>query len=603
MPRASLHEITPFFRIFRQHVPRRENDITYVPIFHASLLGLSGCDTFEPGMFRRFLVLVAPVAALITYSTACTGYRTEDVYVRARPGSHVSASPSRAGPAPGAEFRVVVADDGGVLKKIDVKPGGGPFVLPLDEWAGMFLKISFQAGGEGVSWNDIRVKNRAVGKTGPKGAAPRKGGSPPNVIIYLVDALRADALGCYNPESRATPHIDSFARTGVLFERAYSPASWTRASVASLFTGSYPPFHGAVGRRGFLGAKPDTLARALKKAGYRTEGYVTNGNVAGELGFDRGFDRYVYFPENPQEADVYSSSESLLARIGPALEKLEQPFFLYIHQSDPHAPYTPPPGLAGKFIPSGARPISGGMEVFRKLVYRAVTPSRAQVEYLRGLYRAEVAAADAGFGKFLRMLEANGFYGNSIVFFISDHGEEFYRHKGFGHGGTLYEEQVRVPLIVRYPGGSPAGRAKTPVSLVDIPPSLLDYLGLKRPEGMRGGNLEALAETGGSPPPWPLYMHEVLDKVEKEAVLDWPMKLVHNVNRTNQWGDRVVEWEMYDLGRDPLEQRPLSMGRKIVRRVLEDELARLRSECSPPSVGGKVRMSGELRRRLEALGY
>lgn len=541
--------------------------------------------------------------ALFLISAACTNYRTEEVYARARPGSRVYALPMGVEAAADADFRVVVSDDGGELEELDVESDGKPFVLKLDKWSGKFLKISLQARGEGAHWVGVRLDSRAAGEPRPGVSAEGRSDEFPNVIIYLVDALRADALGCYNPQSSASPHIDSFAQDGVVFGRAYSPSSWTRPSVASLFTGACAPYHGAVGRRGFLARTPDTLAQILKKAGWRTEGYVTNGNVAAELGFDRGFDRYVYLPENPDASNVYSSSEELLDKIAPALDRLDRPFFLYIHQSDPHAPYTPPAGLAGRFIPSGAEPVSGGMEVFRKLVYRAITPSRSQVEYLHGLYRAEVAAADAGFRKFLNMLKEKGFYENSLIFFVADHGEEFYEHKGFGHGGTLYEEQVRVPLIVRYPGGAPSGRVETPVSIVEIPATVLDYLGLAVPPHMRGKSLTALAGLNGSTTPAPLYMHEVLDKVEKEAVLDWPMKLVRNINRTNQWGDRVVGWEMYDLSEDPAEQRPVSIGRNITRRVLKKELARLRKKYSPPSEIEKARMSPELKKRLEALGY
>ncbi len=554
-------------------------------------------------MYRSFLIIVSLISALLLFSIGCTDYRTEEVYARARPGFYVSAKPTLSKTSPEADFRVMVSDDDGVLEKLDVDAGSELFALKLDKWRGKFLRISLQAKGEGAFWKNIKLQTRPDWKARSKSFAGDENDKRPNVIIYLVDALRADALGCYNPESFASPHIDSFARGAVIFKRGYSPSSWTRPSVASLFTGTCPPHHGAVGRRGGLSERLDTLAGVLKRAGWRTEGYVTNGNVAPELGFGRGFDRYVYYPEDPGDEDVYSSSEGLLEKIGPSLKKLEGPFFLYIHQSDPHAPYTPPSGLAEKFMPSAAQPISGGMEVFRKLVYRAITPSRAQVDYLHGLYRAEVAAADAGFHKFLELLKKKGFYENSLIFFVADHGEEFYEHRGFGHGGTLYEEQVRAPLIMRCPGGGASKSVRTPVSIVDVPATVLDSLGIDKPEHMSGRNLTAIAGSEDSLTPAPLYMHEVLDKVEKEAVLDWPMKLVHNTNRTNQWGDRVVEWEMYDLSRDPAERRPISTGRGITREVLKNELERLRGQYSPPLDAGEAQISTELKKRLEALGY
>ena len=472
----------------------------------------------------------------------------------------------------------------------------GPFILKLDQWAGKFIKITFEAKGADARWTDIRVIDSAIDKTSSTSAKPAK---PPNVVIYVVDALRADRLGCYNKGIQPSPNIDAFAQNATLFNNAYATASWTKASVASIFTGAYPPAHGAVAREGMLDTKIQTIAEILKRTGYHTAAFVTNGNISDEFGFARGFDIYRYLPENQTGAEIFTSSEELLNKIGPELEKLKEPFFVYIHQSDPHAPYTPPEELAKKFIPKDAEQIAGTMDAVKKLVYRALIPTPGQIKYLSGLYDGEVEAADTGFGRFMEMLQRRGIADNTIIVFSADHGEEFHDHNGFTHGGTLYQELIRVPLIIRYPGSSGPKIINNPVSLVDIAPTLLDYLGIAAPESMKGMSLRAPDQ----PFIRPIYFHEALDKVEKEALLDWPIKLVRNTNGVNQWGDRVLEWEMYDLETDPLEQHPISYGKNITRRVMEENLARAHEQNKLTGPPPKSVISPELQKRLHAIGY
>jgi len=542
------------------------------------------------------------IAALIgqVATAGCTRYEAVDAYVRARPGVRIRAI-AKSDPGSKATYRVAVISDEGKLATMPVEATGDePYILELDKWSGEFLKLRFEARGARAGWKAIHIDEPWVDEVAAGDITPD---NPPNVVIYLVDALRADRLGCYNGQVRTSPGIDAFARDAALYKRAYSPSSWTRPSVASVFTGADAPAHGAVGRTGSLDENMPTLAELMKEAGYHTAAFVTNGNVAGEFGFARGFDVYHYLPENPGGIGVYASSDELLDKIQPELEKLDQPFFLYIHQSDPHAPYTPPRDLARRFTPPEAEPIPGTMDVFKKLVHRAMVPSPGQVKHLLGLYDAEVAAADAGFGRFMDFLRDRGVAEKTLIVFTADHGEEFYLHRGFGHGGTLYEELIRVPLIVRYPGTRGAQVAGEPVSIADIPATILGYLGIKTPPTMRGVDLRAIGAKDPSPCIRALYFHELLDKVDKEAIIDWPMKLIRNTNKINQWGDRVLEWELYDLAADSYEQHPLGRSRKITRRVLEEELrslSRFNASTTPPS---RRKPSSELKKRLESIGY
>ena len=123
----------------------------------------------------------------------------------------------------------------------------GPFILKLDQWSGKFIKVRLEAKGADAQWTDIRVIDSAIDKTSSTSA---KSDKLPNVVIYVVDALRADRLGCYNKGIQTSPNIDAFAQNATIFKNGYAPASWTKASVASIFTGAYPPAHGAVAREG-----------------------------------------------------------------------------------------------------------------------------------------------------------------------------------------------------------------------------------------------------------------------------------------------------------------------------------------------------------------
>ena len=537
--------------------------------------------------------------AVLFCAVACSCGRNTDIYLRAREGGYVSAVPASSNDAK-ASFTISVFFDKGRLATIAVpRPIKGPFILHMDQWAGKFVRVRLQAKGADARWTDIKAMDPGIDNIGKTPSTSPISHKRPNVVIYVVDALRADRLGCYNKGIQTSPNIDAFAQNSTLFKNAYAAASWTKASVASIFTGVYPPAHGAVGRGGTLDTRIPTIAEIMKHAGYHTAAFVTNGNISGEFGFAHGFDIYDYLPENQTGSEIYTSSEELLDKIEPTLRKLREPFFVYIHQSDPHAPYTPPKELAEKFIPADAEPIAGTMDVVKKLVYRALTPKPRQIKYLLGLYDGEVNAADAGFARFMEMLERRGIADKTIIVFSADHGEEFYDHNGFTHGGTLYQELVRVPLIIRCPNGSDCPKNITrPVSLVDLAPTLLDFLGIEAPESMKGLSLRAPDQ----PFIRPIYFHESLDKTAKEALLDWPIKLIRNINGINQWGDRVLEWEMYDLESDPLEQHPI-YGKNITRRVMEENLARAHEQNKQTGPPPKSAISPELQKRLHAIGY
>jgi arylsulfatase A-like enzyme len=347
----------------------------------------------------------------------------------------------------------------------------------------------------------------------------------PNVIVYLVDTLRPDHLGVYGYERDTSPNLDAFARDAVVFENAYSPSSWTRPATASLMTGLSPLRHRAIGRLDVLGSKHELLSEHLRAAGYRTLGLVTNPNVIALWGFDRGFESY---------QDIDSSSrgtraDTVIDRVLEALRALpaEEPVFLYIHTLDPHAPYFPPPPYDRKFSVPGAERIAR--------------------------YDGEIAFGDVHFGRLLDHLRERQQYDDALIVFLSDHGEELQDHSGTGHGHTLFEEVVRVPLLIKLPNGEHAGaRARSPVTLMDVLPTVLAAVGLSVPQGLDGTDLRPLMRGDAEPPERPLFFDLDLDQNRGLTDIVRGVRL-HDLKYLRRLRP-VQEERLFDVAVDPGEQ-------------------------------------------------
>lgn len=306
----------------------------------------------------------------------------------------------------------------------------------------------------------------------------------PNVLVYLVDTTRADHLSTYGYERETTPRLDAFARDGVVFERAWSPSSWTRAATASLLTGLDPARHGARSRSHKISVEAPLLAEALSEAGYSCASIVTNPHVVETWGFARGFEVFEdlgALTPNWQDADA----ARVIARVEELLDGFAadpRPFFLYVHTIDPHGPNTPPEPYDTLFTDDPRTPPLPG----------ALTPETPpeDLENMLALYDAEIRFADEYFGRLLDGLESRGMLDDTLIVFTSDHGEEHLEHGRGGHGQQLFEEVVRVPLVMRFPGGWRSGsRVRERASLLDVVPTVFSGVGLPVPEGLDGVDL------------------------------------------------------------------------------------------------------------------
>ena len=339
---------------------------------------------------------------------------------------------------------------------------------------------------------------------GSEEAAPR-----PNVVLYLVDTLRQDHLGVYGYERQTSPSIDALAQDAILFEQAFATSSWTKASTGSLLTGLQPRQHGAVSRNNPLSGDTELLSEILSALGYYCAAIITNPFVAEHWGFNRGYDHFEDLGEQVATAGGWMQihAQEVNERAFEVLDDRppEEPFFLYLHTIDPHGPNDPlepydtlftdtprPPGIASK-LDKPAQPM--------------------QLRNTVALYDSEIRYADDQFGVFLQGLKDRGLYDNTVIWFLSDHGEEFLDHGRGGHGTQLFNELVKIPLILKLPQQKHAGQVvSTPVSLVDVLVTQLDLHQHPRPDGLAGRNL--LEVLGPDPDEVPIFLDLNLTKQE-----------------------------------------------------------------------------------------
>jgi arylsulfatase A-like enzyme len=303
----------------------------------------------------------------------------------------------------------------------------------------------------------------------------------PNIVLIVVDTLRADHLGSYGYERPTSPAIDALAEDAIRFERAYSSAPWTKPSVASMFTGLHPSSHAVLHLDRNLPESATTLAERLRDAGYATGAVISHDLIGSEFGFDQGFD---HFLETEARGHRHMSTDAVTQQAEALIDTLRadaSQFFLFVHYFDPHFAYLHHPkyGFAGKRPPRvhWRRGITG-------LRLLDPPPDAGEIAYLESVYDEEIAMTDSGIGRLLDSLRSRALFDDALIVLTSDHGEEFYEHGWLGHTIGVTEELVHVPLIIRMPGGIDSGKVvKEPVSLVALSATVADIAGIALPAG------------------------------------------------------------------------------------------------------------------------
>lgn len=432
----------------------------------------------------------------------------------------------------------------------------------------------------------------------------------PNILLIGVDTLRADRLSCYGYSQQTSPHIDALAADGVLYRNALAQSSWTRPSFATILTSLYPSSHTAIGKADRLPQGALTLAEVLQAAGYRTAGLVDNINIAPLFGFDQGFDSYTYLePDLPLGASDVSSELALYQAVRRAYYMVaggkvvvqeyyqdaatvtaaakawlaahpDERFFLFLHYMDPHDPYM-------------EHPYSG--VGYARASDQNPDPSLAAT--FSALYDGEVRYVDTYLGELWAFLQEAGLYENTLIVLTGDHGEEFQEHGGWWHGQTLYEEQLRVPLIVKYPGGARAGTVVEEYArTLDVAPTVVDAVGLAVPTTWQGRSLWS-----DTAPPAYLFAEEELEGNVLRSVQQGDYKLIL-ANRDNPRG--LPAEALYNLGADPSERVNRAPEETAWAATLREVLGRAQAEALEQRLQAEEgTIDEEAEELLRKLGY
>jgi arylsulfatase A-like enzyme len=306
-----------------------------------------------------------------------------------------------------------------------------------------------------------------------------EGSNDRNVILISIDTLRADHLGCYGYKKETSPTIDSLAQDSALFLNTYSSSPWTLPAHVSLLTSLFGVNHQVYYEKETIDPKILTLADVLRQNHFFCSAFTGEGFVSSIYGFSKGFDSY---REGEGGVHLQNSAELVSSQVSEWLESnRNKNFFLFIHTFQPHDPYDSPPPYNTMFL--GENPSWTNLDLLQYLggsrgIYKRL--SENQKENLIGLYDGEIRYVDDGLIKpLIQKLKEMNLYGQTMIVFTSDHGEEFYDHGGWTHGQDLYDESLKVPLLIKFPESNFKGKKiESIVRLIDIMPTILDEMGI-----------------------------------------------------------------------------------------------------------------------------
>jgi arylsulfatase A-like enzyme len=514
-------------------------------------------------------------------------------------------------PRPGQRFDLVVErEDGSPVRRFSWTPsfwnrvrGKRRIEIPL-AGAGDFVRVRLQASGAGPAgrWEGLGLSGdtRPAPTEPAAGAAARPAAPPRLVVVYVMDALRADAVGHLGGRPGVSPVLDRLAREGVTARAHRSVAPNTLPSTKALFTGRT-----FVARGGWKLTPEDgpTLAEQFRQAGYRTGLFSGNVHAGSAFGTDRGFEHVAEeeaelpgHPFNDNAARVNAAALAWVRSLPPGAKA-----FLYLHTLHPHNPYDPPEPYRSRFTAEIASSTDGSTETLTGLKKKRIEAGPADRERLRGLYTGAFSYNDGELQGFLAALAAFAPPAETLVALTSDHGEELFDHGGVLHGYTLHEEMLRIPLVLWAPGRLRPGAIEAPSDTLDLHATLLDLAGLR-------------AESQGRPltaprPEEPRLAAASSLKGGIYAIRSSRLKVVWAPRTGLQWGmgegigrSRDPEY-LFDLARDPRELVNLAGGGGLEAAWLRSRLLAWAGRGRSEEEAEQVPVDPEALKRLKALGY
>ncbi|MCP4674975.1 MAG: sulfatase-like hydrolase/transferase [Deltaproteobacteria bacterium] len=488
-----------------------------------------------------------------------------------------------------------------ILLEREINDRTSTFNIAMAGLEGQVAALTFRAAaGE--------VVLQGTGLFEPKKAAKKAPGEPraKNFVLILIDTLRADRLSLHNKQTRVrTDYMDRLGKESMVFDRALAPENWTKPSVASLFSGLYPDTHHTQGDRDKLPKSVVTTAEHLSTLGFATAGFVANGYVSSKFGFKQGWSTWTnYVREHKANRAQYVVKDAALwLESRPA----DKPFFLYVHTIDPHVPYIPPRKYwslydSGRY--QGPVQPTQTAKLLEKVKTGKIRLSERDKIRLEALYDGEITYHDDQLVKLHDALAKHGLLDDTLIVVTSDHGEELFDHGSVGHGHSLYEELLHVPLIFRLPGSKEGEgtHSSAEVNLVDVLPTACGILGIECPTGIEGKSMVPLLR--GAP------------RIEFPSV---SFSYFLNGQRAARMGrykfiTKGLNPSLYDLKTDPKETHNLAAKKPVTLAALRDALGMhlgrivtaVRRGKKNPRVrhkGEKTVIDPETKRQLKALGY
>lgn len=455
----------------------------------------------------------------------------------------------------------------------------------------------------------------------------------PNIVLLTLDTLRADRLGCYGNKGNLTPNIDRLANAGIRFDQAISGGSWTQAAFPVLLTSSYAAMYG--GCLGRLAPERPSPIETLSSNGYLTGGFTTNVHLSRRTGFERGFLHFVEL--DPGETDprlrqikggqhllqnelthavlrpfgvrmrparLYSSAAEVTDSVCQWLDQVETPFFAWAHYMDVHWPYH----LEGSL--DQPREIAQAWQDLADMYGRANFEGRsdrdkpitaAQRDHFISLYEKSLRYLDEQVGRLINRIQSSAHAENTVIILVADHGEEFLDHGRWGHWeSNLFDEILRVPLIVWMPNGPHGQVIRQQVRLLDLMPTILDLCGCPTSDGVLGNSMASLLGHGESN----YDGEETISEMRRDP---WHRVAVRTESFKYIWDSkRPDQPELYDLRTDPGEKQNVRdrFAEEVNRFQSTVDAHRLRVVATEPAVAvAKPEVDEEVARRLRDLGY
>jgi arylsulfatase A-like enzyme len=428
--------------------------------------------------------------------------------------------------------------------------------LDLSEEAGRAVRLDLIGWGGATTWGSPRLVVSA-----PK-APPLPAKSFERIFVWMVDTLRADKVHVFNPKTRVeTPNYDAFAADATRFAWAHVPGTWSLPSHASILTGVYPNIHKATAHEARVASGVPFLAELMKKGGYRTGLFSSNGYISAKWGFDRGWDEIRNFiRENLPNGADYLWKTAVKWMDGPS--NRQKPQFLYLATVEPHVIYNPKKEFLARYwhkpYHGPIKPTLSGIQLGQ------IKSGKLDIDdndkaYLEALHDAEITQSDSLFGTFVADLKTRDLYDSSVIVVVSDHGDEFWEHGDVGHAQGVYQELVHVPLMIRGAGLFPAGKViETDVEAMDLFPTVLELAGVPIPKTTQGASLLALIHDEVSHSPG-LGLSQNLGATRGLKVARY--RFIH---------EGLERIELYDEIEDPREQKNLAGSHPIALRALRN---------------------------------